>query len=126
MRQTFKKEERLNAKKTIEAVFASGRSIASPPFRMLWAVQKQETAVPLQLGISVPKRSFAKAVVRNRLKRRIREAYRKNKENIYEVLKKKNLSVTVMMIYTAKEELAYTEIEKKMIVSLHKLAAALQ
>ena len=82
---------------------------------------KSKGSIPAQLGISVPKRSFAKAVDRNTLKRRIREAYRKNKHLLYEVLQKKNLRIDLMMIYTAKEPLPYQEIEKKMIVSLQKL-----
>jgi ribonuclease P protein component len=74
-----------------------------------------------QLGISVPKKKFAKAVDRNTIKRRIRESFRKNKHPLYEILKKKNLSIALMIIYIAKEELPYQEIEKKMVVSLHKL-----
>ncbi len=81
---------------------------------------------PVHLGIAVPKKSFSKAVVRNKLKRRIREAYRKNKHEVYEVLKKRNLSVDVLIIYTAKQELPYDQIEQKMIVSLHKLIAVIQ
>jgi ribonuclease P protein component len=118
---TFKKEERLTSKKTFDLLFNTGKSFAVPPFRLLRIETKLSGSVPVQLGISVPKRSFAKAVDRNTLKRRIREAYRKNKQLIYEVLKKKDLSIALMIIYTAKEELPYAEIEKKMIVSLQKL-----
>ena len=96
------------------------------PFRFVWIDSGTSSTAPVQLGISVPKRAFAKAVDRNTLKRRIREAYRKNKHLIYEVLQKKNLSIALMMVYTAKEELAYQEIEKKMIVSLLKLCAILR
>ena len=53
----------------------------------------------------------------------MREAYRKNKHLVYEVPKKKHPSIALMMIYTAREVLSYQEIEKKMILSLHKLAA---
>ena len=86
---------------------------------------KASPGIPVQLGISVPKRSFAKAVDRNTLKRRIREAYRKNKHLLYEVLKNKNLSIALMLVYIAKEELPYREIEEKMVVGLHKLAEKL-
>ncbi|TAL60073.1 MAG: ribonuclease P protein component [Bacteroidetes bacterium] len=143
-RLTFKKKERLTSKKTFDLLFNSGRSFTVAPFRLVWmdlshnspsalptfafrsATQReggkgQGTPAPVQLGISVTKRSFPKAVYRNTLKRRIREAYRKNKHLLYEVLHKKNLSIALMVIYIGKEESHYQEIEKKMIVSLRML-----
>lgn len=126
MRPTFKKEERLTGKQAFEHVFQNGKTLASFPFRFIWVATASGTTFPVQLGISVPKRSFAKAVTRNMLKRRIRESYRKNKHPLYEVLKKKNLSIELVALYTAKDELSYSEIEKKMIVSLQKLAVSLK
>lgn len=120
-RLTFKKEERLTNKKTFDLLFNEGKSFTVLPFRLVWMETKTPEKFPVQLGISVPKRSFAKAVDRNTLKRRIREAYRKNKSELYGVLEKKNLSIALMIIYSAKEQLPYEEIEKKMIVSLRKL-----
>ena len=122
-RLTFKKEERLTSKKVFELLFNSGKSFTTSPFRLVWVETKPTGSFPAQLGISVPKRSFAKAVDRNTLKRRIRESYRKNKQMLYEVLRKKNHTIALMIIYIAKEEFPYQEIEKKMIVSLQKLAA---
>jgi ribonuclease P protein component len=128
IRHTFKKAEKLTNKKTFDLLFADGESFTVPPFRFVWVIMKSKTSYPVQLGISVPKRSFTRAVDRNTIKRRIRESYRKNKEILYEFLQKKNLlqeepsgHLALMIIYTAKEELPYTEIEKKMIVSLQKL-----
>ena len=125
LRLTFKKKERLTNKKTFDLLFNTGNSFTVSPFRLVWTQTKTNPAVPVQLGISVPKRSFAKAVDRNTLKRRIREAYRKNKAALYGVLQKKNLSIALMVIYTSREELPYQEIEKKMIVSLQRMAAQL-
>lgn len=131
-RFTFKKNERLTSKKTFEALFHSGKSFTVAPFRLVYlpAVPSssqaqsgsQRPSVPVQLGISVPKRSFPRAVDRNTLKRRIREAYRKNKHLLYEILKKENHSRDLMIIYISKEKLPYAEINKKMIVSLQRLA----
>ena len=121
LHHTFKKTERLTNKKLFESIFEKGQSISVFPFKLIWIETKPDADIPVQLGISVPKKSFAKAVDRNIIKRRIRESYRKNKHALYEILKKKNLSIALMLIYIAKEELPYTEIEKKMIVSLQKL-----
>jgi|CXWL01.1.fsa_nt_gi ribonuclease P protein component len=122
-RLTFKKNERLTNKKTFEQLFNTGKSFTVAPFRLVWVETKANGTIPVQLGISVPKRSFAKAVDRNVLKRKIREAYRKNKHLLYGVLQKENLSIALMIIYIAKEEVPYREIENKMIVSLQRLAA---
>lgn len=118
---TFKKEERLTGKKTFDLLFNSGKSLIVSPLRLVWVEIKSTGSFPVQLGISVPKKSFAKAVDRNTIKRKIRESYRKNKRSLYELLQKKNLHIALMMIYIAKEKLPYQEIEKKMIVSLQKL-----
>ncbi len=117
---TFKKAEHLTNKKIISNLFEKGRSFNCQPFKLIWLLSTEKNTV--KLGISVPKRSFAKAVDRNLLKRRIREAYRKNKHGLYEILEKKNLSIDVMLIYLSKEILLYKEIEVKMLVSLQKLA----
>ena len=126
IRNTFTKKERLTNKKLFESIFESGKSISAFPFRLIWIEIALSSSAPAQLGISVPKKSFAKAVDRNKLKRRIRESYRKNKHSLYEILKKKNLSIALMIIYVAKEELPYQEIEKKMVVSLQKLTDQIQ
>ena len=124
MKQTFKKYERLTNKKTFDKLFNSGKSISVPPFRLLWS--ESEMLNHTQIGIAVPKKSFTKAVQRNKLKRRIREAYRKNKHLFYAFLEKKNLSIALMVIYIAKEELSFKEIEQKMVVSLQKLIEKIQ
>ena len=126
MRNTFKKEERLTNKKVFEQLFNSGKGFVLSPFRFLWIESKFNSSFPVQLGISVPKKSFPKAVDRNKLKRRIRESYRKNKHVLYEILKKKNLSLALMIIYTIKDELAYADIEKKMVLSLQNMASIIQ
>lgn len=120
-RLTFKKEERLTNKKTFELLFGSGKSFTDSPFRLVWIEIKSDSILPVQFGISVPKRSFPKAIDRNTLKRRIRESYRRNKHTLYEKLKKKNLHIALMVMYIAKSELSYQEIERKMILSLQKV-----
>ncbi len=132
-RQTFKKQERLTNKRTFDKLFNSGKSISVSPFRWVWieftsssSLLLKEKVVRVEVGISVPKKSFAKAVQRNKLKRRIREAYRKNKHLLYAFLEKKNLHIALMVIYTSREELSYNEIEQKMVVSLQKLIEKMQ
>ncbi|MCK9628235.1 MAG: ribonuclease P protein component [Bacteroidales bacterium] len=76
----FTKVERLVSKTVIKEVFEKGKQFFLFPFKVFYA--------PNHLGynrvlISVPKRAHKRAVARNLIKRRIREAYRLNdKRNI--------------------------------------------
>ena len=46
--------------------------------------ERQCDEAPVQLLISVPKKRFKHAVDRNRVKRQVREAYRLNKQRLWE------------------------------------------
>ncbi len=71
---------------------------------------------PIEFALSVPKKAFKRAVDRNVLRRRIREAYRLHKIELYKLLKNNTLHsdkrFAFMVLYTAKEEMSYAEIEK--------------
>lgn len=85
-RPLLQKKERLNSQKAIETLFESGsRSLSSYPIR---AVYRTVTAqdVPVSLLISVSKRHFKHAVDRNRIKRQLREAFRKNKNILWQII----------------------------------------
>ena len=76
---TFKKSERLCSKKLIKELFNRGSSFYLYPFKVL-VLENESPNKSHQVLFSVPKRNFKKAVDRNLLKRRIREAYRLNKQ----------------------------------------------
>jgi ribonuclease P protein component len=76
---TFPKNERLTQTKIIDTLFQKDSQIVVQrfvyPFRVLYpSTLAQEEST--KILISVPKRKFKKAVDRNLIKRRIREAYR--------------------------------------------------
>ena len=119
---TFQKKERLKSRKVIGKIFKEGHSFISYPIRFAWV--KMESPLsdsPLQMGLSVPKRAFSKAVDRNRLRRRIRESYRLNKHSIYKKLESPDTQYGLMLIYVAKETLDFHKIEKGIQKGFNKL-----
>lgn len=80
--RTLPKSERLHSKKLIDSLFGGGKSKAMSafPIRMVYMqLDTTDESGASQLLVSVPKRLLHRANKRNRVKRQIREAYRKNK-----------------------------------------------
>ena len=111
MRFTLGKEERLKSKKLIGKLYEEGKTIKVFPLRMVYVQTEHTSKFPAQVGVSVPKRNFKKAVDRNRIKRLLRETYRKEKHTIYEAVDK---PYVFMISYLAKDEWKYADIEHKM------------
>ncbi|CAN5341206.1 ribonuclease P protein component [soil metagenome] len=116
---TFSKNERLCSKILIDRLIEKGKSFNHSPFRITW-LPIAESSAPIKVVISVPKRSFKKAVDRNRLKRQIKEVYRNAKQKVYDGLGEKKY--LLFIIYTAKTKLEFKEIEQKLIEALQRLS----
>lgn len=117
MRPTFRKAERLNSKKVIDRLFKKGSpetaSVFGYPFRVLVLRDGERAGELPAVLISVSKRNFKKAVDRNLIKRRIREAYRLNKQLLFGG-EMPNPPTYLAFVYVAKEILPFEELEKKM------------
>ncbi|HIY88936.1 MAG TPA: ribonuclease P protein component [Candidatus Bacteroides pullicola] len=99
MTNTLHKAERLNRKKVIEKMFAGGsRSFSLFPLRVVW-MPVDELDAPVSILVSVSKRHFKRAVKRNRVKRRVREAYRLNKQPLLNVVEQTGCHVAIAFIY---------------------------
>lgn len=85
---SFHKSERLCSKRIIDALFAGGsKSMSAFPLRVVFMPVPVEAPAPfVSILVSVSKRRFKRAVKRNRVKRQIREAYRKQKHILTSVL----------------------------------------
>lgn len=113
---TLSKNEKLKSKKSIDLLFEVGKHISIFPLRQVYILQDLPKGQRESLfAVSVPKKSFKRAVDRNRIKRLIREAYRLNCLPLKEKLLADNKQLMVMYIYFGKEMPIYEDIEKTMI-----------
>lgn len=116
MDQSFGKSYKLCSKKVIESLFKEGKTIRSFPYKLVYKTCDLPTETSFQLAIAVPKRQFKRAPDRNRIKRLIREAVRKNK-GLIEKNSTENKQLALFLIFIGKEINTYQDTESK-IVSL--------
>jgi len=113
---TFRKEERLSKDKLIQELFDKGSSFYLFPFKVFFMPNPDQETPFHQVVISVSKRNFKRAVDRNLIKRRMREAYRLNKE----LLPLRN-KLLIAYIYSVKEILPSVQIQERLVKTLKKL-----
>ncbi|MEI7662684.1 MAG: ribonuclease P protein component [Bacteroidota bacterium] len=121
MRQTFSKDERLRSHLLISKLFAEGSTFYLKPFRVTWMRQATDNSSPVQVMMSVPKYNFRRAVQRNLIRRRMKEAYRLNKHLCYQPLEAGGQQLVVCITYTAKEIVPFDQLQLKIILLLQRL-----
>ena len=113
-KQDFPKYERLCKENDIQALFDKGEGFSVYPYRVIVLFRgDKERPVTCRLLVSVSKKRFHHAFKRNRVKRLMREAWRKNKAPLYEICERDNISVDVALVYTATVIHSYEEMFNK-------------
>ena len=115
---TLGSKERLKSRKAIDELFEKGKSFNSQPFRVLFNTQQKPG---LRFGVGVSVRYFKKAVDRNLVKRRVREAYRQQNLELKKYLEAEKKGMDIFFTYTAREIFPFTEISSSMQKILEKL-----
>ena len=106
--QGLRKEERLTLRKDVEALFEPGhQSFSAFPLRAVF-LTTEESGV--RILVSVSKRHFKRAVRRNRIKRQLREAFRKNKS----LLAPPKGGLHIAFLWSSNQELATASVEARM------------
>lgn len=121
-RNTLCKAERLCSKALIEKMFSGqSASFSVYPLRVVFLPVEKKEEAQASILISVPKKRFKRAVKRNRVKRQIREAYRKNKHELLGLLNEKEEGLAIAFIYLSNELASSIEIEHKMKILLARI-----
>ena len=105
--------ERLKGEKNIQHLFREGSQVFVFPLKAVYFLQEadHESGASVQLGVSVSKRQLKRAVDRNKMKRRMREAIRKI-EGKFDFGDKRVLRC--MLIYVTGELLEVKLLEKSL------------
>ncbi len=105
VRNTLKKRERLSSGTGLSKLFAGGRYGSTEGMRYCF---NASNSLPYnRIVVSVPKKCFRRAVKRNLIKRRIREAYRLNK-SLLPVFPEGGTDI--LFIYSTREILDFTAV----------------
>lgn len=152
-KQGFSKLERIVSQKLIDELFTGGQShsLTAFPLRAVYiirdhpsqsleeenhvspckSVAKEEnhessckSVAKTQLLLSVPKRRFKHAVDRNRVKRQLREGFRKHKTLLAENVEA-NKCVALAFIWMSDNHLPTSEVEKRVVTILRRIADAM-
>lgn len=114
MDHTLTKQERISSKSAISALMKDGKWSSYTLMRS--CVLRREGESLNRIMVSVPKKTFKRAVKRNLLKRRIRESYRLSKEILPQS------GYDILFFYKADNVAGFSEISSEMKSILTKLA----
>jgi len=117
MDESFGKDEKLKSKKLIDILFQEGKSVKKYPLKLIYLPITNSEISNFKTGVSVPKKLVKTAVGRNRIKRLMREAFRKNK---YLVTSNFTQPYALMFIYISRDEISLENLNKAMIKVMEK------
>ena len=117
MNESLGKEYKLCSKKAIDRLFKEGNSFRCDGLRFIYVYHQLEDK-EFKILFSVSKRNFKRAVDRNLLKRRMREAFRKNKTDLVANALNSQREVHIGMVYNQNKIISFHEIEAMVIKGL--------
>lgn len=100
---TYNKDKKLKSRKAIQDIFATREGIHSFPVLLFWRIDNEATESGVQLGVSVSKKKFKTAVARNRIKRKMREAWRLEQQKLNAFTQEKGISLQIMLVFTGRQ-----------------------
>ena len=119
----LKKQERMVSRKLMETLFGGGgQSMIAYPLRVVYMKRERQAGdAPLQILVSVSKKRFKHAVDRNRVKRQVREGFRKHKHTLWEALTD-NEQLLLALVWLSDRHVSTQEIESRLAGLVQRVA----
>jgi ribonuclease P protein component len=117
----FPKKQKLCSETVIKDMFYNGKSFTTSALRLVWKVDNNQDEVAVKSIIVVPKKKIRLAVKRNIIRRRMKEAYRLHKIELENMLKNKELHLSIAIIYQKENILPYKTMEEEIKLILERL-----
>lgn len=118
---TFKATERLKHRKKIDALFTRGQKFSLGEIRVVFTTSPAEGQIRLLVGVGVSKRYFKKAVDRNLIKRRLREAIRLAKPDFVREVQQLGSNLDLFILFTGKEIIGFDLCQEQVTSAFKKL-----
>ena len=132
MRHTLKKHEILRGKKLFDEVFTRGKYIHGNILRCVWLSSSEiaQEDSPVLAGFVI-RRTIRHAVDRNRVKRLIRESYRRHKEIIYSRIPSPTTTTLLVFLFPSSATSGFQlpkfiEVEQDVISILQRIALRIE
>ena len=139
---TYQKADKLKSRKQTRYLFSKGQSMNAFPIKLIYTIELADDLVDelqlpnfnvaelhskgiLQAGVGAPSRTFRKAVMRNRVKRLLREGYRLEKPAFLANVALQGKRVNLFFLYTDATVLTQSQIQEKIKQLLIRLAEKL-
>ena len=124
LKYSLPRQERLKSKVQIANLFKKGFFINLYPLRILYLPYNSLTMDKHQVLFTIPKQKVRHAVLRNKLKRTLRETYRLHKHILYGVTHSKRVPNTYLIAYIylgRSQDYNTTRLKETLVHALEKL-----
>jgi ribonuclease P protein component len=106
------RKQMLKSPLKVSYLFTHGQAMVHYPFRIMWLRNTEDPDERVSVAFSVGKRYYRKAPDRNRIKRLMREVYRKQQPAFHQQLETVPGSLRLVIVYTGRQIYSYNYLYK--------------